>query len=87
MHPARAAPQYLPPLQTQGPPQNPLRVTTSSTNIVSYGQKQLGVSVYAEKEKAIAECKALVERIAKQCRAQNRKFRWAYPPTLFLERV
>ncbi|KAF7345588.1 Calpain catalytic domain-containing protein [Mycena venus] len=39
-------------------------------------EKRAGLLVTKELEKALAECKALVERIAKDCRAQNRRFRW-----------
>ncbi|KAJ7125785.1 cysteine proteinase [Mycena crocata] len=34
-----------------------------------------GLVVVSELEKALQECKSTVERIAKECRAQNRKFR------------
>ncbi|KAJ7753130.1 cysteine proteinase [Mycena maculata] len=37
--------------------------------------KQAGLLVTDELEKALATCKALVERIAKDCRAKNRRFR------------
>ncbi|KAJ2936231.1 hypothetical protein H1R20_g863, partial [Candolleomyces eurysporus] len=53
----------------------PPQVTTSSSNTVTYAQYQLGVSIYEEKKKAIAQCKAMVERIVAQCRRKNRRFR------------
>lgn len=40
-------------------------------------EKNAGLLVTNEMEKALAECKALVERIAKDCRAKNRRFRCA----------
>ncbi|KAF9038122.1 hypothetical protein BJ165DRAFT_1408041 [Panaeolus papilionaceus] len=36
---------------------------------------QVGLLVTAELEQAIADCKAKVDRISKQCRAKNRRFR------------
>ncbi|KAK0437266.1 uncharacterized protein EV420DRAFT_1588780 [Desarmillaria tabescens] len=36
---------------------------------------QAGILVTAELEKALADCKAKVERIARECKAKNRKFR------------
>lgn len=56
--------------------------TTSSTgnaesapSTVTFVQQEAGLLVTKELEKAIAECKAKVDRIAKDCKAKNRKFR------------
>lgn len=38
-------------------------------------ENRAGLLVTKELDKALAECKALVERIAKDCRAKNRRFR------------
>jgi hypothetical protein len=35
-----------------------------------------GLGVTSELDKALEECKATVARIAKECRAKNRKFRY-----------
>ncbi|KAF6759436.1 hypothetical protein DFP72DRAFT_885180 [Ephemerocybe angulata] len=73
---------YQPPMHAAGPypphpQQQPLApvVTQSTSNIVTYAQYQLGVSISQQKRQAFAECKAQVERIAAQCRRKNRKFR------------
>ena len=56
---------------------SPPPITTKTTsNSVSYAQHQLGVSLSEGLKKAYDECKAKVERIAAQCRAKNRKFRY-----------
>lgn len=49
--------------------------TTAPSSGVSFVQQQPGLLVTKELEKALDECKAKVARIAKDCRAKNRKFR------------
>lgn len=43
-----------------------------------------GLVVVSELEKALDECKATVLRIAKQCRANNEKFRYVARPNEIL---
>lgn len=42
---------------------------------VSFVKEEPGLLVTKELQKGINDCKAKVERIAKDCRAKNRKFR------------
>jgi hypothetical protein len=65
-------------------PQQPTTTTTKSTS-VSYAQQQLGVSLSEGLKKAYDGCKAKVERIALQCRAKNRKFRYVPPAPLRIQ--
>ncbi|TFK38213.1 hypothetical protein BDQ12DRAFT_735790 [Crucibulum laeve] len=48
---------------------------TRSKTTWSFAQQQPGLLVTKELDKALEECKAKVARIAKDCRARNRKFR------------
>jgi hypothetical protein len=52
-------------------------ITTKTTapSTVSLFKQEPGLLVTKELEKAIAECKAKVDRLAKDCRTKNRKFR------------
>lgn len=43
---------------------------------------KVGLLVTDELEKALSRCRATVERIARDYRAKNRKFRWVLAPPL-----
>ncbi|KAF8160005.1 cysteine proteinase [Crassisporium funariophilum] len=45
------------------------------TTVIGATQNQVGLLVTAELEKSLKDCKVKVDRIAKECRAGNRKFR------------
>jgi len=51
------------------------------TNMICFvdPDEQPGLLVTDELDAAIEECKAKVERISKDCRARNRKFRFVFP--------
>ncbi|KAJ6621539.1 hypothetical protein B0H10DRAFT_2017728 [Mycena sp. CBHHK59/15] len=51
------------------------KATESGKASFAQQEKRAGLLVTDELEKALAQCKALVERIAKDCRAKNRRFR------------
>jgi hypothetical protein len=51
-----------------------------NVSTASFHQPQPGLLVTKELDKAIASCKAKVERIAKDCKAKNRKFRYVWIP-------
>ncbi|KAF9529609.1 hypothetical protein CPB83DRAFT_259893 [Crepidotus variabilis] len=61
-----------PAAQAHGPTSG---VNTTTTTVSTFPQPQPGLLVTKELDKAIADCKARVDRIAKHCRAKNRKFR------------
>ena len=50
---------------------------TLPTTSTSLEKEQVGLLVTKELEKAIQDCKAKVQRIAKECHAKNRKFRYS----------
>ena len=50
--------------------------STSTTTTATFPQHRPGLLVTKELDDAIQDCKEKVERIAKDCRAKNRKFRW-----------
>jgi hypothetical protein len=60
--------------------------STEETNMICFvdPDEQPGLLVTDELDAAIAECKAKVERISKDCRARNRKFRFVFPHLLSL---
>jgi len=60
-----------------GSPSSSDRPQSLPGNIATYTKQQVGASITEGFEKAYNECKANVERIAKNCRAKNRKFRYA----------
>jgi hypothetical protein len=49
--------------------------TATTLKTVSFVQQQPSLLVTSELEKAIEDCKKNVARIARDCRAKNRKFR------------
>ncbi|KIK66146.1 hypothetical protein GYMLUDRAFT_38663 [Collybiopsis luxurians FD-317 M1] len=53
----------------------PEKVAPATQSLFSQQKEKAGLLVTAELEKALEDCKAKVARIAKDCRAQNRKYR------------
>ena len=53
-----------------------VETTTAPPVPLALAKEQVGLLVTKELEKAIEDCKARVHRIAKDCRAKNRKFRY-----------
>jgi hypothetical protein len=51
---------------------------TPTLNTISFVQQQPSLLVTSELDNAIQDCKKKVARIAKDCRAKNRKFRLAF---------
>ncbi|KAF5316597.1 hypothetical protein D9619_006612 [Psilocybe cf. subviscida] len=52
-----------------------VETTTPAPTVISFAKEEPGLLVTSGLEKAIRECRARVDRISKECRAQNRKFR------------
>ncbi|TFK77479.1 cysteine proteinase [Pluteus cervinus] len=48
---------------------------TSTKNTITFSQREPPLIVAGELDHALEECKAKVEKIARECRAKNRKFR------------
>jgi len=59
---------------------------STSTSIPATPKNQVGVLVTAELDKALKSCKEKVERIARDCRAQNKKFRYVQGSTRFFKK-
>lgn len=53
----------------------------AAASVPSRSKPKVGLLVTDEFEKAVAQCRAAVEHIAKDCKAKNRKFRSG--PALF----
>ena len=73
----------MPPQTTSKPPQPSIKKEGKPSTPNKQGggkakmfvQESPSILITDELDKAIAHCRAKVERIAKQCRARNRKFR------------